>query len=98
MPYSSTHMPIFWNGLSMPTEGCSVCMPIVITNFKVRGVKQDTMQYLMKVTLTIFLLSVGLLTLMYIDSLMVLARPWSSLLIMVKLSALVLCPDWLLCP
>ena len=31
MPYGS--MPIGWNGLSMPTEGCSVCMPIVITNF-----------------------------------------------------------------
>ena len=28
----------------MPTEGCSVCMPIAITNFKVRGI--------MKVVLT----------------------------------------------
>ena len=39
---SSMHMPINWNGLSMPTEGCSVHMPIVIINFKVRGVKQDS--------------------------------------------------------
>ena len=36
----SIHMHIGWNGLSMPTEGCSVHMPIVITNFKLRGVKQ----------------------------------------------------------
>ena len=36
MPYDSMQMPIGWNGLSMPYEGCFVCMPIVITNFKVR--------------------------------------------------------------
>ena len=42
-------------------------------------------------------ISVGLLTLMYIDSLIVLARPWSSLLIIVKFSELVLCPAWVLC-
>ena len=39
MPYGSMYVPIAWNGLSMPSEGCSVCMPIVIINFKVRGVK-----------------------------------------------------------
>ena len=39
MPYGSKQMPISWNGLSMPTEWCSVYMPIVIINFKVRGVK-----------------------------------------------------------
>ena len=39
MPYCSMHMAIGWNGLSMPTEGCSVWMPIVITNFKARGVE-----------------------------------------------------------
>ena len=33
-------------------EGCSVCMPIFITNFKVRGVKQDSVPYMMKVILT----------------------------------------------
>ena len=42
-------------------------------------------------------MSVGLLTLMYIDPQMVLAKSWSSLPMMVKLSGLVLCPDWLLC-
>ena len=42
MPSCSMHMPIGWNGLSMPTEGCSVHMPIIITNFKLRGVEQDS--------------------------------------------------------
>ena len=42
MPYYSVHMPIGWNGLSMSTEGCFVYMPIVITNIKLRGVKQDS--------------------------------------------------------
>ena len=52
MPYSSMHMPIGWNGLSMPTEGCTVCMSTVIINFKVRGVKQGSVPYMMKVILT----------------------------------------------
>ena len=52
MPYCSMYMPTGWNGLSMPTEGCSVCMPIVITNFKVRGVRQDSVPYMMKIILT----------------------------------------------
>ena len=39
IPYGSVHMPIGWNRLNVPTEVCSLCMPIVITNFKVRGVK-----------------------------------------------------------
>ena len=30
MPYCSMCMPIGWNGLSMHTEGCSECMPIII--------------------------------------------------------------------
>ena len=34
---------------------------------------------------------------MYIDLLMVLAEPWSSLPMMVKLSGLVPWPEWLLC-
>ena len=84
MPYGSMHMPIGWNGLTMPIEGCSVCMPIVITNFKVRGVKWNSVPYMMKVILTHIPIHVGLLTLMYIDSLMVLTRPWSSLPIMVN--------------
>ena len=45
-------MPIGWNGLGMPSEGCSVHMPIVIINFKVKGVKQDYIPYMMKVILT----------------------------------------------
>ena len=50
--YSSVHMPISWNRLSMPTEGCSVHMPIIITNFKLKGVEQDYVPYMMKVILT----------------------------------------------
>ena len=37
IPYRSMHMPIGWNGLSMPTDGIFVCMPIIITNFKLMG-------------------------------------------------------------
>ena len=39
MLYGSMQMSFGWNGLSMPTEGCSVHMPILIINVKVRGVK-----------------------------------------------------------
>ena len=45
-------MPIDWKGLSMPTEGCLACTPIIITNFKLRGVEQDFVPYMMKVILT----------------------------------------------
>ena len=51
-PIVFMHMTISWNGLSIPTEGCSVNLPIVITNFKARGVKQDSVLYMMKVILT----------------------------------------------
>ena len=51
MPFCSICMPIGWNGLSMPTEGCSVHMPIVIINYKVRGVKQDSVLYMMQIIL-----------------------------------------------
>ena len=44
-------MSIVWNGLRMPTEGCSVCMSIIITNFKVMGVEQDSVPYIMKLIL-----------------------------------------------
>ena len=50
--YGSLHMPIGWNGLNMPTKGCSMYMPIVIINFKVRGAKWDSVQYMMMVILT----------------------------------------------
>ena len=39
MPYYTIQIPIGWNGLSIPTEGCSLCVPNAIINFKVRGVK-----------------------------------------------------------
>ena len=51
MPYCSLHMPIGWNGLSMPTEGCSVHMPIAITNFEARSDKHDSVPYMMKIML-----------------------------------------------
>ena len=52
MPYGSLQMLIGWNGLNMPTEGCSVHMSIFIINFKVRGVKQGSVQNMMKIILT----------------------------------------------
>ena len=30
MPYDSMHMPVGWNGQSMPIEGSSLCIHIVI--------------------------------------------------------------------
>ena len=61
MPYSSMHMPIGWNGLSMPTEGCSVYMLIVIINLKLRGVEQNSVPYMMKVILTHIPIECGVL-------------------------------------
>ena len=51
IPYGSKYMAIGWNGLSMPTEGCSVHMAIVIINFKLRGVEQNSVPYVMKIIL-----------------------------------------------
>ena len=48
MPYSSKHMPIGWNGLSMPSEMCSMCMSNVIINFKLRGVEQSSVPFMLK--------------------------------------------------
>ena len=48
----SMHMPVGWEGLSMPTDGCSVCMPIIIINSKLMGAEQDSVPYMMKVILT----------------------------------------------
>ena len=45
MFYCSMYMPIVWEGLSMPTNGSSVCMPIVITNSKLRGAEQESEIY-----------------------------------------------------
>ena len=43
----------YWLQWAEPTpEGCSVCMPIVITNFKARGVKQDSIPYMAKIVFT----------------------------------------------
>ena len=52
MPYCSMHLPIGWEGLSIPTNGCSVHMPIAIINSKLRGAEQDPVPYMMKVILT----------------------------------------------
>ena len=72
-------MPIGWVGLNMPTNACSVHMLIGRVNFKV-GVLSKTLSHIwLRLYLPIFLLSMGLLTLMQIDSFIVLARPWSFL-------------------
>ena len=47
VPYCSMCMPIDWEGLSMPTDGCSVFMPIIITNSKLRNAEQDSVPYMM---------------------------------------------------
>ena len=52
MPYCSMHMSIGWNELSMPNAGCSVHIPIIITNSKLRCVEQILFPYMMKVILT----------------------------------------------
>ena len=50
--YCSTHMPIGWEGLNMPTDGCSVHIPIIIINSKLRGAEWDSFSYMMKAILT----------------------------------------------
>ena len=52
MPYGSVQMPIGWNGLSMSTEECSVCMPIVIINFKGRVLNRTQSHVCIKIVLT----------------------------------------------
>ena len=64
--------------------------------FKPKGVKENPIPFLCKLNLPIFLFSVGLLTLMYIDPLIVLALLWSSLPIIWKLSWVVVWPVLLL--
>ena len=76
MIYYSMQMSFGWNGLSMATKGCSVCMPIAIIYFKVRVLNRTLSHIWWRVYLPTFLLSEGLLTLIYIDSLIVLARPY----------------------
>ena len=61
MPYCSMYMPTGWNGLHMPTKGCSVHMSIIITNFKVRGAEQDSGPYMMKVRLTHICIKCGVI-------------------------------------
>ena len=60
----------------MPTDGCSVCMPIII--IKLRGAGQNSVPYMMKVIPIHITVECGVLTLMYIDSLMVVTKSWSS--------------------
>ena len=52
MFYCSMYMPIGWEGLSMPTDGCSMHMPIFIINSEYRVAEQDFVPYMMKVILT----------------------------------------------
>ena len=39
-------MTIGWEGLSMPTDGCSVHMSIMFVNCKLWGAKQDSVPYM----------------------------------------------------
>ena len=51
MPYVYLQMSIDWNGLGMPTIMC-VHLPIRRLYFKARGVKKDSVPYMVKVELT----------------------------------------------
>ena len=42
MFYCPVHMTIEWEDLSMPTDGCSMCMPIMFINSKFWCAKQDS--------------------------------------------------------
>ena len=88
--------------LSMPIEPAKMCMGVldwvdwacpiscVCLFILSLGVLRSTLfQICCKLNLPIFLLREGLLTLMYIDSLIVLAVLWSSLPIIWKLTCLV---------
>ena len=89
MPYSSMQMPVGWNGLSMPTCPlrnvlCTCPLSWLILR---SGVLDMTLSHIwLRLYLATVLLSVELLTLMNVDSFTVLARPWSSLPMMLKLS------------
>ena len=48
----SMHMPIGLEGLRIPTGGCSVHMPIIFINFKLRGTEHISVPYMMKFKLT----------------------------------------------
>ena len=62
------------------------------------GVFRRTLSHIwLRLNLPMFLLKVGLLTLVYIDSFINLVRPWSSLPMMLKLSEVALCPVQRLC-
>ena len=80
----------------MPTDGCSVCMPVIIINSKPRDAEKDSVPYMMKVILTHIPVECRVVDPYVVDSLMVVVKTSSSLPIMVKLSGLVLCPEMLL--
>ena len=61
MPCCSMQMPIAGNGLSIPTEGCSVHMPIFITNFEARVIKLDSVLYMMKIIHTYIHIECGVI-------------------------------------
>ena len=63
MLYCSKDMPVGCNGLSMPTEGHSLCMPTIIINVEVRGVEQDSAPYMMKIVPTHIPIECGVVSL-----------------------------------
>ena len=60
--------------------------------FKPWGVKKNSAPYVTEIVLSNVWFNVGLFTLIKMDSLMVLPCPWSSLLMMLKLVSVMLCP------
>ena len=84
--FEKVHRGVRLAGLGMPNI---LCMPFILSP----GVLRRTISHIWcRLNLPIFLLRVGLSTLMYIDSLIVLTMPWSSLPIIWKLSCVVVFP------
>ena len=75
-------------GLSMPNGWCTLCMPIYL---KTWGIKKYSIPYMVQIELTYFLFKSGVVN-PYMDSLIVLEMPWSSLPIIWKLSCVVIWP------
>ena len=85
-------MPIGWNGLSMPTEDALCACPLSLLILSL-GIEQNSVPNMMNVIFAHIPVEYGVVDLMYIDSLMVLVKPWSFLPMMVKLSELEWGPD-----
>ena len=82
----------------MPTDVCSVHMPIIITNSKLRGAEQDSFPYMIMIVLAHIPVECGVVDPYVYRFLNGSGQAMIPPSMMVKLSGLVLCPGMLLCP